>query len=79
MFFTSLTINAGLPGPQVAHRILSFTTEYMELVKRYPAPMISIKGVRAIVSSVLFDPLDENGNLVCNRHGVAVDTPVVRS
>ncbi|CAM9549783.1 unnamed protein product [Ectocarpus sp. 12 AP-2014] len=33
-----------LQGVEVAHRILSFTTEYMELVKRYPAPMISIKG-----------------------------------
>lgn len=30
---------------QVAHRILSLTTEYMELVKQFPAPMISIKGV----------------------------------
>lgn len=30
---------------QVAHRILSLTAEYMELVKRFPAPMISVKGV----------------------------------
>lgn len=36
----------------------------MELVKRYPAPMISIKGVRAMFSSFPFDPLDENDNPV---------------
>eukprot|EP00903_Cladosiphon_okamuranus_P009585 g9125.t2 len=33
-----------LQGVEVAHRILSLTAEYMELVKRFPAPMVSIKG-----------------------------------
>ncbi|CAM9668557.1 unnamed protein product [Pylaiella littoralis] len=33
-----------LQGVEVAHRILSLTVEYMELVKQHPAPMISIKG-----------------------------------
>eukprot|EP00752_Nemacystus_decipiens_P010181 g9072.t3 len=33
-----------LRGVEVAHRILSLAAEYMELVKRFPAPMVSIKG-----------------------------------
>ncbi len=38
---------------KVAHRILSLTTEYMELVKQFPAPMISVKGVSGPPSAVL--------------------------
>lgn len=37
--------NRAFVALQVAHRILSLTAEYMELVKRFPAPMVSIKGV----------------------------------
>lgn len=39
------TANSFAVAFQVAHRILSLTAEYMELVKRFPAPMVSIKGV----------------------------------
>lgn len=33
-----------LEGVEVAHRILSLSAEYMELTRRFPTPMMSIKG-----------------------------------
>ncbi|CAM9673691.1 unnamed protein product [Discosporangium mesarthrocarpum] len=33
-----------LRGLEVAHRILSLSMEYMDLVRQYPAPIVSVKG-----------------------------------